>query len=155
MIGSRGKVAKTVNRLKEDGVSDDKIKSLHAPIGLPIGAVTPGEIAVSILSEIIQEKNRISSSSVSSELLNSKENGVLCIITEKTGSAPRGVGSMMLVTHDGQIDTIGGGPIEYAAFTDARKDPSCCIRHYELGSSESAKLGMICGGTCSVLFLPV
>lgn len=155
MIGSRGKVAKTVGRLSQEGITDEQIQSIHAPIGLPIGAVTPGEIAVSILAQIIQEKNCISSSSVSAELLESSQSGVLCIITEKNGSAPRGVGSMMLVTQDGQIDTIGGGPIEHAVILDARKDPSVCIRHYELGSQESAKLGMICGGTCSVLFLPI
>lgn len=155
MIGSRGKVAKTVSRLTEDGISQERIASIHAPIGLPIGAVTPGEIAVSILAEIIQEKNRISSASVSSELLQSKEHGVLCIIIEKTGSAPRGVGSMMLVTKDGQIDTIGGGPVEHAAITDAREDPTACIRTYQLNSSEGAKLGMICGGTNQVLFLPI
>lgn len=155
MIGSRGKVAKTVTRLTEDGITDEQIQSIHAPIGLPIGAVTPGEIAVSILAQIIQEKNRFSSSSVSTELLESSQSGVLCIITEKSGSAPRGVGSMMLVTKDGQLDTIGGGPIEHAAILDARNDPSACIRHYQLGTQEGAKLGMICGGSCNVLFLPI
>ena len=88
-------------------------------------------------------------------LLADKKPGVLCIITEKTGSAPRGVGSMMLVTKDGQLDTIGGGPIEHAAILDARNDPAACIRHYQLGTQEGAKLGMICGGTCNVLFLPI
>lgn len=155
MIGSRGKVAKTVTRLTEDGVPEEKIQSVHAPIGLPIGAVTPGEIAVSILAQIIQEKNRFNSSSVSAELLESSQPGVLCIITEKTGSAPRGGGSMMLVTEDGQLDTIGGGPIEHAAIVDARRDASACIRHYQLGTQEGAALGMICGGTCNVLFLPI
>lgn len=155
MIGSRGKVANTFARLTEEGITDEQIQSIHAPIGLPIGAVTPGEIAVSILAEIIQEKNRSGSSSVSTELLESSKSGVLCIIIEKTGSAPRGVGSMMLVTEDGQMDSIGGGPIENAAILDARKDPSACIRHYQLGNQEGAKLGMICGGTCNVLFLPI
>ncbi len=155
MIGSRGKVAKTMNQLNADGISQEQIESIHAPIGLSIGAVTPGEIAVSILSEIIQEKNRISSASVSAELLSSKEHGVLCIITQKTGSAPRGVGSMMLVTAHGQIDTIGGGPVEHAAITDARMTTTPCIRTYRLNSSEGARLGMICGGTNKVLFLPI
>lgn len=155
MIGSRGKVAKAVSRLVEDGISPEKIASLHAPIGLPIGAVTPAEIAVSILAEIIQEKNRISSASASAELLHSKEHGVLCIIIGKTGSAPRGVGSMMLITGDGQIDSIGGGPVENAAILDAKNDPVACIRDYVLNNSEGARLGMVCGGTNKVLFLPV
>lgn len=155
MIGSRGKVAQAVNRLLADGISQEQIATLHAPIGLPIGAVTPAEIAVSILSEIIQEKNRISSASASAELLGSKEHGVLCVITEKTGSAPRGVGSMMLVTQDGQIDSIGGGAVENAAILAAKNEPVACIRDYVLNNSEAAKLGMVCGGTNKVLFLPV
>lgn len=155
MIGSRGKVAKTFERLKADGVTEEQIGTIHAPIGLPIGAATPGEIAVSILAQLIQEKNRVSTATVSSELLESKEHGVLCIIIDKTGSAPRGVGSMMLVTENGQIDTTGGGAIENAAIRDARSDPSACIREYKLGNQEGATLGMICGGTNKVLFLPV
>ena len=155
MIGSRGKVAKTFQRLAEDGVTEAQIQAIHAPIGLPIGAQTPGEIAVSILAEIIQEKNRRSGASVSAELLNTRRGGVLCIITEKTGSAPRGVGSMMLVTEDGQLDTIGGGAVENAAAEDARRQPVACVREYVLDSREGARLGMICGGTNKVLFLPI
>lgn len=155
MIGSRAKVAKTAERLAADGISQERIEAIHAPIGLPIGAVTPAEIAVSILAEIIQVKNRVSSASVSAELLRSTAHGMLCIITGKTGSAPRGVGSMMLVTADSQLDTIGGGPVEYAAITDARRDPCACLRDYRLDSGEGARLGMICGGVNRVLFLPV
>lgn len=155
MIGSRSKVASTVDRLQKAGFTQEQIDTLHAPIGLRIGAVTPAEIAVSILAEIIQEKSRISSASVSAELLDSKEHGVLAIIIEKKGSAPRGVGSMMLITDQSQIDTIGGGAVELAALRDARSDRKACIREYLLNNSESAKLGMICGGSTKVLFLPV
>lgn len=155
MIGSRGKVAKTRDRLLADGISEEQLSTLHAPIGLSIGAVTPGEIAVSILAEIIQVKNRIGSSSASEELLNSLEHGVLCIITQKTGSTPRGVGSMMLVTPDGQIDTVGGGSIENAVIQQARETPAAGISTYYLDSSEGSKLGMICGGTNTILFLPM
>ena len=49
---------------------------------------------------------------MSKELLETKESGVLCIITKKSGSSPRGVGSMMLVTKDGIIGSIGGGNLE-------------------------------------------
>lgn len=155
MIGSRGKVAKTLDRLRAEGAGEEQLQTIHAPIGLPIGAVTPAEIAVSILAEIIQEKNRAGSASASAELLNSRQHGVLCIIIEKTGSAPRGVGSMMLVTPEGQVDTIGGGPVENAAIQDARSDPTPRIQTYYLDSREGAKLGMICGGTNTILFLPV
>ena len=41
-------------RLKEAGFSDADIARIHAPIGLPIGAVSPAEIAVAIMGEITQ-----------------------------------------------------------------------------------------------------
>lgn len=155
MIGSRAKVAKTFDRLRGEGIPQEKIDTVHAPIGLAIGAQTPGEIAVSILAQIIQEKNSRSGASVSRELLESQISGVLCIIIGKTGSGPRGVGSMMLVTQEGTLDTIGGGSVEYAAIQDARQDPSPAIRSYNLSNEEGSRLGMICGGTNRVLFLPV
>ena len=53
LIGSRAKVAKVVERALEEGVSADWLRSVHAPVGLDIGAVTPEEIAVSILAELV------------------------------------------------------------------------------------------------------
>jgi xanthine dehydrogenase accessory factor len=52
LIGSRRKVRGVFARLKEEGVPEDRIARVRAPIGLSIGAVTPEEIAVSILAEI-------------------------------------------------------------------------------------------------------
>ena len=155
MIGSRGKVAHAFDALTKAGVSQDRLDTIHAPIGLAIGAVTPAEIAVSILAQIIQEKNRISAASASSELLNCPGHGMLCIIIEKKGSAPRGVGSMMLVSEDAVLDTIGGGPVEYAAIQDARTCQNAAIRDYILNNQAGARLGMVCGGSNKVLFLPV
>jgi xanthine dehydrogenase accessory factor len=51
-LGSRKTHAKRVTRLKEAGLSDGTIARIHAPIGLAIGAVSPAEIAVSIMAEI-------------------------------------------------------------------------------------------------------
>lgn len=51
-LGSRKTHAKRVTRLKEAGLSDADIARIHAPIGLDIGAVSPAEIAVSIMAEI-------------------------------------------------------------------------------------------------------
>jgi xanthine dehydrogenase accessory factor len=53
LIGSRAKVAKLVERALEEGLSPEWLRTVHAPIGLDIGAVTPEEIAVSILAELI------------------------------------------------------------------------------------------------------
>lgn len=155
MIGSHKKIAATYDKLQSDGFSKEQLDTIHAPIGLAIGAVTPSEIAISILAQIIEIKNQKSSASISSKLLNTKENGTLCIIIDKTGSAPRGIGSMMLVTDYGQIDSIGGGAIENQVILDAKCITAPCIKEYNLGSSDVAKLGMICGGTNKVLFLPI
>lgn len=53
-LGSSKTHAKRVARLQEKGIGEDKIARLHAPIGLPIGAVTPEEIALSVMAEIIK-----------------------------------------------------------------------------------------------------
>jgi xanthine dehydrogenase accessory factor len=53
-LGSRKTHAKRVERLKEAGCTDAQIDRISAPIGLDIGASTPGEIAVAILGDIIQ-----------------------------------------------------------------------------------------------------
>ena len=57
MIGSTKKVAETLDRVKLNGFTDNDLKKIHAPIGLPIHSHTPYEIAVSILAELIQIKN--------------------------------------------------------------------------------------------------
>lgn len=155
MIGSKGKVERTFDNLRNAGVSEAEIASIFAPIGLRIHAVTPAEIAVSILAEIIQEKNKKHAASVSRELLQAKGKGVLCIIIEKQGSSPRGVGSMMLVTSDKVYDSIGGGAVEFAAIDDARTCKHVMIKDYCLNNKEAGNLGMICGGSNKVLFIPV
>ena len=51
-LGSRKTHAKRLDRLKAQGATDDDVARIHAPIGLAIGAVSPAEIAVSIMAEI-------------------------------------------------------------------------------------------------------
>jgi xanthine dehydrogenase accessory factor len=57
LIGSRAKVARIYDQLVADNVPSNVLKQVHAPIGLDIGAVTPQEIAVSILAELIAVKH--------------------------------------------------------------------------------------------------
>lgn len=65
LIGSRAKVARIYDALTADAMPADHLKEVHAPIGLDIGAVTPQEIAVSILAEMIAVKHgKISSRSI-------------------------------------------------------------------------------------------
>jgi len=51
-LGSKKTHARRVERLKSAGIGDNAIGRIHAPIGLPIGAVSPPEIAVAIMGEI-------------------------------------------------------------------------------------------------------
>jgi len=57
LIGSRAKVARIYDALTEAQMPADYLERVHAPIGLDIGAVTPQEIAVSILAELIAVKH--------------------------------------------------------------------------------------------------
>lgn len=155
MIGSKGKVAKNLEQLRNEGVSEELISTVFAPIGLDIKAVTPAEIAVSILAQIIDEKNKQARGSASKKLLDVSKPGTLCIIIEKKGSSPRGKGSMMFVAEDEVIDSIGGGAVEFAAIEDARNCDRCMIKEYKLNQEDLVNLGMICGGTNKVLFIPL
>ena len=65
LIGSRAKVKRIFDVLRAEGTAPETLKSVHAPIGLDIGAITPQEIAVSILAELIAVKHgKIAESSV-------------------------------------------------------------------------------------------
>jgi xanthine dehydrogenase accessory factor len=53
VIGSKRKILTIFEGLLGQGVSHERLARVHAPIGLDIGAVTPGEIAVSIAAELV------------------------------------------------------------------------------------------------------
>ncbi|MEM6723604.1 MAG: XdhC family protein [Bacteroidota bacterium] len=57
-LGSRRTHAKRIKRLTEAGFSESEIEQIHGPIGVSINAKLPKEIALSILGQIIQVKNR-------------------------------------------------------------------------------------------------
>ena len=59
MIGSRRKVAILWERLKARGATQEDLDRVHAPIGLSIGADTPGEIAVSIVAQLISVRRQM------------------------------------------------------------------------------------------------
>ncbi len=54
MIGSRRKVAAVLDHLRADGVAEDQLARVRAPIGLDLGGRSPAEIALAILAEIVQ-----------------------------------------------------------------------------------------------------
>ncbi len=57
VLGSRRSLPRRLQRLRDDGVPEDRFPRLHAPIGLPLGGRSAVEIAVSILAELIQARN--------------------------------------------------------------------------------------------------
>ena len=62
MIGSRRKIIEIFKVLEGEGVDPEKLERVHAPIGLDIGALTPEEIAVAIVAEMISVRRNITSS---------------------------------------------------------------------------------------------
>lgn len=57
LLGSKKKVEKMFTDLLQEGISQEKLSKIHAPIGMPVKSQTPEEIAVSIAAEIIKIKN--------------------------------------------------------------------------------------------------
>ena len=168
MMASRGRSALLKKQMAEDGFDRKALDEIHTPVGLPINAETPEEIAVSIVSELIREKNHIKKTSgYDSELMGyltgKSEPGMkraLATIISRRGSAPRGVGTKMLVLEDGRIiGTIGGGCMESEV-------QHLCLRmlHEEhakgqiftvdMTASQAEEEGLVCGGTIRV-FLEV
>ncbi|MGI8671628.1 MAG: XdhC family protein, partial [Luteitalea sp.] len=56
LIGSRAKIARLFARLGTEGIDAATLARLHAPIGIDLGAVSPEEIAVSIVAELIAHR---------------------------------------------------------------------------------------------------
>ncbi|WP_297210248.1 XdhC family protein [uncultured Flavonifractor sp.] len=152
MIGSRNKVAAVRQALEAEGISREILDGIYAPIGLKLGGQTPAEIAVSIAAQLVAERARLGPDAARPP----EGPGVLCTIVEKHGSAPRGVGTWMLVRPDGScVGTIGGGAVEYQARLDAlslwQAGVAGSQREYDL-SHAAAELGMVCGGRVKVDF---
>jgi xanthine dehydrogenase accessory factor len=56
MIGSKRRTNIVLDKLREEGADENELKKVRAPIGLDIGAVSPEEVALSILAEIVAER---------------------------------------------------------------------------------------------------
>lgn len=161
MMGSYGRAAEIKRQLEKDGVKKEILNKVHSPIGLPIGAKTPEEIAVSIMAEIIQCKNKKKQSEgYRDEILkaldvkNTKnKNAVLAEIVWKRGSAPRDIGTKMVIGWDGTLTgTIGGGCMEAEVIQEARwmfadENAHYRLRKVELTADNAEEEGMVCGGS--------
>ena len=66
MIGSKRRTNIVLDKLREEGADETELKKVRAPIGLDIGAVSPEEVALSILAEIVAERRGGAGASLSS-----------------------------------------------------------------------------------------
>lgn len=167
MIGSKLRVAKVLDTLEQNGVSRENLNKVHTPIGLKIGAETPAEIAVAIMAQIIEVKNKVTGSGTySKELLSSildedcsiMPKAMVTIVSRK-GSAPREVGTKMVVMKDGtMIGTIGGGCVEASvrqtAFNSIDNE-KCQLVQVDMTGREAEDEGMVCGGIVELFVEPI
>ena len=81
---------------------------------------------------------------------------VFVTVIASSGSSPRGAGSRMLVLPDGTSHgTVGGGKVEYHSIQQAKEvliSKKSFSKGYHLHASETADLGMICGGEVVIYF---
>lgn len=65
LIGSKRRTTIVIERLREKGATGAHLKKIHAPIGLDIGAVSPEEVALAIMAEIVAERRGAAGGSLS------------------------------------------------------------------------------------------
>ncbi len=161
MMGSHRRVALVKEQLEAKGIRRQLLEQVHTPIGLSIGAETPEEIAVSIMAEIIQEKNSKKRTAgyageILDALLEEQASSVMAVIVSKKGSVPREIGTKMLIYQDGHtVGTIGGGCMEAEVIQKARQMlsgslPERQLVRLDMTGKDAEDEGMVCGGIAEV-----
>ena len=168
MIGSKRRVKGMIEELLSEGYSQDLLDEIYSPIGLHIGAVTPDEIAVSIIAEIISVRRNGRDGSklnkanwpefdheVISEIIKEDEPKALITIMSSKGSVPRKAGAKMIAWYDGKtMGSIGGGCAEGEVISKARDlilEKGYEMVHVDMTGEVAEDAGMVCGGTMEVL----
>ena len=168
MIGSRRRTKGLLEMLKEEGFNPERLSAICTPIGLDIGAITPAEIAVSILSEVIAWKRMPEHGapgrccadsdlelSTLQYLAENHDPKAIVTVIETKGSTPRGAGAKMAVSPLGKVTgSIGGGCSEAAVIHDAVRiigTGRYKIVEIDLTGEVAESDGMVCGGTMKVL----
>jgi len=169
MIGSRRRVNGMMKELLSEGYSKDKLDLVNSPIGLDIGAITPDEIAISIVSQLISFKNKGNGADHSKNFTSpefdaevakhisdesSMPKALITILSSK-GSVPRKAGAKMVAYFDGRtIGSIGGGCSEADVISKARElmlHKGFLIEHVDMTGDVAESEGMVCGGVMEVL----
>lgn len=169
MIGSRRRVRNTREQLLSEGYDGEVVERLMAPIGLDIGAVTPDEIAFSIVAQLIQHRRmgidrktnwpEFDLEVLGELVVNDTSPKALCTIIATKGSVPRKAGAKMLVFSDGRIvGSIGGGCSEGEVIVNARrilKNGGYLVQRVDMTGDIAEEEGMACGGIMDVLIEPL
>ncbi|AOT71472.1 XdhC family protein [Geosporobacter ferrireducens] len=172
MIGSKRRVKSVKEQLLGEGYSQEQLNKVNAPIGLDIGAVTPDEIAISIIAQVIGYRRLTGAASGNAsaskinwpeldravlEELGKGENDPKAVVTviSTKGSVPRKAGAKMLVWPCGRtLGSIGGGCSEGEIIHMARdilRDGGCRIHQIDMTGQIAEDEGMVCGGIMEVL----
>ena len=164
MIGSKRRVSAQFTMFKGIGISEEKIAQVHNPIGLPIKGVTPPEIAVSILSELILTKRtKKTDGKVQTELdyevlsgwLSQSRPCAMATILKAQGSSPRKEGAKMLIFENKSIlGSVGGGLAESKVIEKGCEiigSGKAFLFHFVMDADVAARAGMACGGTFDIL----
>lgn len=158
VMGSRRRTELLRQKLLEQGISQATVDRLHAPIGLAIGAETEMEIAVSVMAEIIKASNYKNSfpAKLCAAALKAKQPFVLATIISRQGSAPRDIGTKMLIFADTIVASIGGGTLEARIIKRGRKmladkEVKDVWEKVDLTGAHQEAGYMLCGGMVDVL----
>ena len=160
MMGSRSRTEQIRQQMLEEGYDARKVEQIHMPIGLRIGSRTPEEIAVSVAAELISVLNAADPGEGfppgMAEELAADPSGVLAMIVEKSGEAPRRPGTKMLVRTDGSfLGTVGGGYAEAEILKTARQMIAEGDRKSRTVRITMKKGTMHCGGEIAVFLTAV
>jgi len=169
MIGSKRRVTAMKEELLQEGYSKERLDFVKAPIGIDISAVTPDEIGISIVSQLILYKNKSNverfgkdyshpefDTEVNREFsIPSQMPRALITILSSKGSVPRKAGAKMAAYYDGRTSgSIGGGCSEAGVMTKAKNlmlDKGFLIEHIDMTGDVAESEGMVCGGVMEVL----
>lgn len=165
MMGSKRRVAGIRELLISEGYREEAIDRIHMPIGLSIGALSPAEIAVSILSEMIQNRRNIVSAfevpaadtdfRVLEKLAEESGSYAVATVLSTKGSTPRQSGAKMIIYPEGRIyGSIGGGCTEAQVIREALKyigTGRFTVMTVDMTKDVSEEDVMVCGGVMDVL----
>ncbi len=166
MMGSRRRVTGLLAQLQQEGFPQEKLSQVHTPIGIPIGSVSPAEIAVSITAQLIQVRsglpkapNVLPRTEVQEGVLQFAAEDpapkAMLLVLETKGSTPAKPGALMVVDKAGNTrGTVGGGCAEGEALLAARRllgTGTSEVLDVNLTADLEDEEGMVCGGTMRLL----